>query len=75
MNWTNTDEATARAEGWTVSASSEAMYPNESREIMRFDGSTKFNNDGEAVAHVYWKALEGSELHRRALILTLDLTP
>lgn len=38
--------------------------------VQKLDSTTAFADDGAAVAHVYWEALEGSALHRKALAFT-----
>jgi len=64
--WTQHDDAAALREGWLISNSSEGLD-----EIQRHDEDESFHSDAEAIAYVYWRAQEGSELHRRAMAYTL----
>lgn len=64
--WARQDEAAAMREGWYISNSSEGCD-----EIQRHPWSEIFPSDAEAIAHVYWKAGTGSDLHRRAIAYTL----
>jgi hypothetical protein len=64
--WSAHDEAAANAEGWCVSNSSDGFD-----EIQRLDDAGKFREDAAAIAHVYWRARTGSDLHRRAVLYTL----
>lgn len=64
--WTRHDDAAALREGWLISNSSDGCD-----EIQRHDEAEIFPGDAEAIAHVYWKAGAGSDLHRRAIAHTL----
>lgn len=65
-DWTLQDEAAAMRDGWYISHSPEGCD-----EIVRHDDAEIFLSDAEAIAHVYWKAGTGSDLHRRAIAYTL----
>lgn len=65
--WTHEDHERAAAEGWVIALNSET----ERDDIQRRDESRVFDSDESAVLHVYGKAREGSELHARALRLSL----
>ena len=64
--WTPADDAAAAAAGWVVSNTSDGFD-----EIQRLDEAEVFHEDAAAIAHVYWMAGTGSELHRRAILYTL----
>ena len=64
--WTAADDAAAAAEGWIVSNTGDGFD-----EIQRLDETGAFHEDAAAIAHVYWMAGTGSELHRRAILHTL----
>ena len=64
--WTPDDDAAAASEGWIVSNTSDGFD-----EIQRLDEAGAFHEDAAAIAHVYWMAGTGSELHRRAILYTL----
>jgi hypothetical protein len=66
--WTDADEAIANAEGWTLDDSAEA-YSIQRLDELDCMGVPDFANDLEALAHVTCRALEGSDLHRRAIML------
>lgn len=63
--WTVRDQQAARNEGWGVFDRGGQL------EIQRLDESPKNLTDAEAVHGAYTKALRGSELHRKAMSLTL----
>lgn len=76
LAWSIEDSAAATAEGWDV------FHNNEfGSEIERIDAPEDtvgnalpppFASDFETIGHVYAKAQEGSSLHQKALLLTLQ---
>lgn len=64
--FTDDEIAQITAEGWCISNDS-----SERTDIQRLDDADVFFNDALAVYHVFTKAREGSELHRRALAYTI----
>lgn len=64
-SWTEFDQKRAVSEGWLITNASDGRL-----EIQRSDEAGAFSNDATAIAHVYWRALEGSPLHRKALDYT-----
>lgn len=64
--WTDFDQKRATSEGWLISDRSDGKL-----EIQRLDEAEKFAGDAAAIAHVYWRALEGSPLHRKAIRYTV----
>lgn len=69
--WTRADEAIANAEGWCMSNDADASR----WELQRLDDRAEqkiapfFDSDLSANAYVTCRALEGSDLHRRAITL------
>lgn len=64
--WSEEGATTASAEGWCVSDTSDGFA-----EIQRIDETEVFGEDAQAIAHVYWMAGTGSEIHKRAIAYTL----
>lgn len=64
--WSEEDATTASSEGWCVSDTSDGFA-----EIQRIDETEVFGEDAQAIAHVYWMAGTGSEVHKRAITYTL----
>lgn len=68
--WTpDCDEPLALAEGWCVYA---VDRPYCSFEIQKEDEMAKFTSDDSALGHVFERALQGSELHQRAINFVLS---
>lgn len=63
--WSNRDHARAQAEGWDIFY----VYGDELREIEADNDSPRFKSDEAAMEHVYKRALAGSRLHIRALVI------
>ena len=71
--WTLEESTQAVAEGWDLfTIENSATLPPGAQEIQMDGDSDVFNGDPQAVAHVYWRATEGSPLHMRALLLSLQ---
>lgn len=71
--WTPEDSRLAIAEGWELFS---VDRDGQLLEIQRIDApedgsDPRFASDAQAVAFVYDRAIEGSELHRRALLLSM----
>lgn len=64
--WSEQDASAASVEGWCVSDTSDGFA-----EIQRIDETEVFGEDAQAIAHVYWMAGTGSEVHKRAIAYTL----
>lgn len=64
--WTEDDDSVATSEGWLVSRTSDGFH-----EIQKVDDADVFTEDTQAIAHVYWMAGTGSEVHKRAIAYTL----
>lgn len=64
--WTEFDELRANKEGWCISNSSEGWMA-----VQKLDSMDTFSTDREAVAYVYWEAVDGSPLHRKAIRYTV----
>lgn len=64
--WTADDDSVATSEGWLVSHTSGGFH-----EIQKVDDADVFTEDTQAIAHVYWMAGTGSEVHKRAIAYTL----
>lgn len=72
LDWTPEDSDAATKEGWAVfSCYCSNSRPEGFEEIQRVDEAGVFESDNEAIAHVYFRATEGSVLHRKALLYTL----
>jgi hypothetical protein len=65
QEWTNRDQLAAEKEGWAIFD----VYGGGLQEIERDDERNKFKSDETALAHVYRRALAGSRLHIRALVI------
>lgn len=73
--WTDADSRAAVAEGWDV-FSVQGMVDRNHLAIQRLDEDERFEDDAHAIWHVYTKAVrERSELHRKALAVTLQAKP
>lgn len=69
IEWSASDSAAAVQQGWDMfEVSADRTY----FAIQRCDESGAFADDEEAVFFVYRQALQGSELHRRAIKYTLQ---
>lgn len=64
--WSEQDASAASVEGWCVSDTSDGFA-----EIQRIDETEVFGEDAQAIAHVYWMAGTGSDVHKRAITYTL----
>lgn len=64
--WSEKDADAAASEGWIVSRTSDGFD-----EIQKADDADVFTEDAQAIAHVYWMAGTGSEMHKRAIAYTL----
>lgn len=65
--WHDADVAAASAEGWNVFVGLQGPA------ILRKEyGDVRFESDALAIGYVYMKAHQGSEMHQRALFLTLS---
>jgi hypothetical protein len=64
--WSEQDADAAASEGWIVSRTSDGFD-----EIQKADDADVFTEDAQAIAHVYWMAGTGSDLHKRAIAHTL----
>lgn len=62
-DWTNEDSAAAQREGWDVFA----PCGTKPARIERIDYLAAFPTDAKAAQHVLDRAIEGSQLHRRAV--------
>lgn len=71
--WNEADQASAAADGWNLFEVPNAAAPGGVQwDIQREDDSDVFEKDDAAVFHVYSKAMQGSDLHRRALKIALS---
>lgn len=64
-SWTPTDQQAAIHDGWLVLADGIGGY-----RIIRCFGKSPFTTDTEAVDHIRKQAKSGSDIHRRALVMT-----
>ncbi|HEY1089688.1 MAG TPA: hypothetical protein VGE47_01215 [Burkholderiaceae bacterium] len=71
--WSDADQVSAAAEGWNLFEVPNAAAPDGKQwDIQREDDGKAFGKDEEAVFHVYTQAMQGSDLHRRALKIALS---
>lgn len=70
LQWTAQDSDAAQADGWDV-------FDLDSRGFLQIqkcdEAQTELVNDMDAVCHVYDQAARGSELHRKAIMVTLSM--
>jgi hypothetical protein len=71
LEWTKGDAQEARLEGWDVF---HVNRVENTHEIQRCDDRGIFDSDGDALMHVYDRALDGSTFHRKAIEFTLATT-
>lgn len=65
LYWTDDHQRRALRDGW-------GLFMCEGyNEIQRYDDSSRFKSDAEAIAHVYWMAGRGDAVARTALLLTI----
>lgn len=68
--WTDAEVACAKAEGWDLV---EIEAPGLKQwDIQRDEQSERFTSDADAVHHVFHQAMQGSELHTRAIKVAMS---
>lgn len=68
VRWTTAMSRLAAVEGWDVFECGSSLF-----QIQRDDDDSTFTDDYDAVLHVIERARAGSDLHRRALLITIGL--
>lgn len=66
IEWTKEDSAAAVADGWDVFHVDSSYH-----DIQKSDEADQFGEDTHAIAHVFYMASAGSELHRKAIAYVL----
>lgn len=72
-SWSEENIANAAAEGWYIWA--DTATGSRKQVLCPVESSPAFKDDKSVIAHVYARAMEGSELHQKALQLSLQTSP